>query len=353
LVRLSEAAIRDPDHGQATAQYHEAMALLDQQLASACPSWAEALRLQKAMLAEIFQHYATLHLAARSKHAAPALPSVPDARAIEAAFIALNDDACMAAPLRTFGSYRMWRLGQALPEALRRQRYAINLGTDSLLVDASGALGAKPAPASYTGLVLTPVHPAVAPHLTALQGQGPLHPDVARDYVAGATRFAAHRGLQRLVFVNAAGGQIPSFEPHVAQISEAGVHSTYLQLDGWADGALVTPARAAEAAQEILALLGLRRGPSLLVVNCNAGLDRSGTLNALVQLIAYTQELMAQGQGADAAIEQAVGAIGPTVARLKSARAHAISSAARYAFIYAALAAYADGLTTETGATPA
>ena len=344
LVRLSEAAIREPDHAQATAKVQGVMALLDQELALACPFWAEALRLQKDMLTEIFEHYVMLHRADRKNRVAPALPPTLDGAAIEAAFIELNDQACLSAPLRTLGSYRVWQAGQALAPKLRRQRYAINLASDSLAVDASGALGAKPSYARYTGLVLTPVHPALRPQLTALQGQGPQHPQVAQDYVAGAHAYAARHTIRRVVFVNAAGGQIPSFGPQVAERRDGAVSSTYLQLDGWADGTLVTPARAAQTAVDILKLLDLAHGPSLLVVNCNAGLDRSGTMNALVQLIAYTQQMMAEGQGAPQAMQEAFGAIGPTVARLKTARAHAISSAARYEFIHAALAAYADGL---------
>lgn len=61
------------------------------------------------------------------------------------------------------------------------------------------------------------------------------------------------------------------------------VELDYRDLADWQDGSVVTPEGAAGFALEIVNLLADTAGEILLVVNCNAGLDRSGTINALVQ----------------------------------------------------------------------
>jgi protein tyrosine phosphatase len=80
----------------------------------------------------------------------------------------------------------------------------------------------------------------------------------------------------------------------------------------------------------------------MMVVNCNAGMDRSGTINVLVQLVLETRHNLAHGMSPEQARAKGFAAIPTIVHNIKMARPRAISSVPRYLFLYRAYAAYWD-----------
>lgn len=338
IVEAAEAAVTSPDAHTAAQNANAVLARLQAVETSGCPLWRRRAQEERAQLLDLLDMHSTLHAADGSATADAAL---------EKRFWRLHNAACVEASKASAGGFAVWAEGKDLGEAERRQRYVVNLPFDAAAVDAQGTVGGKAQASSWTGLVLTPVLAPVAGRLGVLQGQGPRQDKLAQAYVQGAVRYAQAHHLGQVLFVNAAGGQVQSFATTVsAEAAPAqGMDLQYMELTDWSDGALVTPQRAAQLAVGIADRLTLQQGPSLLVVNCNAGLDRSGTLNALVQLVALTQQRLHEGVPKDQAVQEATASIDTVVAQLKSARAHAISSPARYAFLHAAFLAYAQSLT--------
>lgn len=249
----------------------------------------------------------------------------------------LHDSAWQDASLQVGRSWDAWRAQASVEEVpARKQRYLINLATDhSLVPSASEAQDPH-----FAALVRVAPLAEVALKLAALQGQGPAHKADVETYVKAGVVEAEACGATQVLFVNVAAPQVPDFADAVRQADPpAGLTLRYRDLLHWQDGTVVTPEGAARFAQELADDIEAAGGKTLLVVNCNAGLDRSGTVNALVQLVLAARQQRRAGRR-DVEVTQVIMQRVPrAVAELKRARPNSISSFGRYVFVYRALAA--------------
>jgi hypothetical protein len=156
-----------------------------------------------------------------------------------------------------------------------------NWPQDACLIGARGGLGETFDPGLFYNVVLTPQpQPGAVPGLFAL-GQGPKSPAQATRYLEGLARFAQRRGLTRLLVVNVAASQVPDFRTAVADVGQAlGLETHYVQSSAWDDGHFVPMQVALDLACSLADWVERSPQGALIAVNCNAGLDRSGIVNA-------------------------------------------------------------------------
>ena len=343
IIAKTEAAFRTHQKADYEAGKRRLDAWFDAQAAEGCPPWPMALAVQRAMLDE----FAGLFDITRSADIHPSQVAGRDVAQIGDEYLKLNDEACVRASTRMETAWRVYLAeDKTTRPSKRRQRYVTNLQTDASVVQLDGRLGAPlRATEHFVALAHTEVLSGLSGQLDSLQGQGPYGAKAARDYVAAARHYAGQHAVERTVFVNAAGGQVPSFAKQVtSSATNAAGGATYVQYDGWKDGCLVTPKQAADFTEKLVRQSFDPHKKTLLVVNCNAGLDRSGTINALAQLMVTTRTDLTAGMTVDQAVERGFAAIPKVVWQLKQARPHSISSVGRYIFIYESYASYAEAL---------
>lgn len=346
IVADTEGSMRAPNE----AAFRVALAKIESELADpmfeGCPARASEIAMQRATVGEFAHVYAIGHLADDGADAAGPFGGIAK-DTLTSNYVQMHDQACIDASPHMDVAWQAWSAQDAnVSKDVRKQRYLSNLERDEYLVHADGSLGGATDLQNFVALVKTPVLEELSPAYSSMQGQGPMVAQEANNYVGAAMRYAAHHHIDKVAFVNTAGGQVPSFEAQVAALSQStGVHGIYLQYDGWRDGTLVTPrdaaVYAARVAEELDPARGGAKGSStLLVVNCNAGMDRSGTINALVQLVLQAQHNLAHGMDPRDARAQGFASIPAIVHNIKEARPRAISSIGRYLFIYQAYDAY-------------
>ena len=236
----------------------------------------------------------------------------------------------MTAPLFLFHA----NVGRALlTQGDDRQRHDINLGTDAYLVDTRGNVGMslRCRPDSAVDLTLGNFHNVVltsdTPRMTTLLAQGPKGAEQVHGLLSAAMNLARRSGCSYVDFYNLSEDKVPSFGQHV-RAAQATAGDLTLRYDSiwWPDGE-VPNSRAARApivdfAKNIGDAVLARPGKTLAVFNCHMGLDRSGIVNAWVQLRVDFP----------AAVNRAV-AVAQVGLRIKSARHHALSTLPRYALV--------------------
>ena len=162
------------------------------------------------------------------------------------------------------------------------QRYFVNFGTDDHLVNRKGVVGPTRA-ADFVNLVET----GDGPKLATLQGQGP-KTGQRTSYAFAAANYAKRHQCARVYFLNCAidRGQVPSFEQAVQKVAQrAGVTMSYDQVERWEDSSLPSDATPIiNAVDRVVDWVHSQTSRALVVYNCHAGMDRSGIVNALVQL---------------------------------------------------------------------
>jgi hypothetical protein len=326
IIAEAEALYREQTWEAAKARQQRLEAQLKALASQECPAWATPVAVQRALLRESSEIFAITHAADATKSALDATTLAE----LTKAYYTLNDETCLWASTRLETAWAVYRSqDEATPRSERRQRYLTNLQTLE----------------AFVALARTRVLAGLEGQLDCLQGQGPYGAEAAEKYVTAAIRYARKHAVDRVVFVNAAGGQVPSFAKQVEKGAEkAQTIATYTQYDGWKDGTLVQPPQAVAFTEKLIHRAFDPHKKTLLVINCNAGMDRSGTLNALTQLILATQRDLANGTSIADAVKQGFAAIPTAVRQIKQARPHAISSLARYTFIYGSYACYAKTL---------
>lgn len=321
-------------------QFVSSAKVLDGQLEveqARCPAWKGPLTVQRTLLREFDGLYAPTH-AADTATEAPLPASVGRSlTGLQAEYARLHDSAWQDASLQVGRSWDAWR-AQASVEVVpaRKQRYLINLATDRSLVPFSS----KPQDPHFAALVRVAPLAEVAPKLGALQGQGPAHAADVEVYVKAGVAEAEACGATQVLFVNVAAPQVPDFSDGIRQVAApAGLTLRYRDLLHWQDGTAGTPEGTARFARELVDDIESTGGKTLLVVNCNAGLDRSGTTNALVQLVLAARQERRAGKRDGEVTHSAMQRVPRAVVELKRARPSSISSFGRYVFVHRALAA--------------
>lgn len=302
-----------------------------------CPDWAGPATVQRMLLREHHGLYAPTHGA--DVAASTSLPTSVG-RTLDqlwAEYVALGEQAWLTASLQVGRSWAAWCAQATVDDVpARKQRYVFNLTPDDSLASGPTA-GLDP---HFTALARVAPLPELQARLGVLQGQGPAGARAVADYIAASVREAAAQRADRVFFVNAAAPQVPSFAEGVGRAGRnQGPALHYRDLLDWRDGSLVTPEGAATFARQVADELEAAPGKSLLVVNCNAGLDRSGTINALVQGILAARQQRRAGSEALDVVREGMAHVPQLVGALKRARPASISSYARYVFVYRALAA--------------
>lgn len=344
LIR-SESAARLTERTLFEAEVSAVERWLDAQSVDVCPALSGSLAFVRAMCGDLRHFYAMLHDADQKAPPTDAVGKPTWAAGLQT-FVAMHDQAVARAPLDTLTCWDAWRReGDDVPESQRAQRYLINSGTDPFVLHQDGSVGTAQQADAYVPLVHTPALPELTDRFVALQGQGPRTADSAAQYTQNAMAFAVKQHARHVWFVNVAGGQVPSFADAVATASRSTVvDANYIEFDGWRDGMLVTPATASAFAAQVADAMAATGKRGLLVVNCNAGLDRSGTTNVLVQLILWSRPQLAAGRSKAEVAARGHDAIDVIVQHLKQARAHSISSPGRYLFLHEAYQAFIDGV---------
>lgn len=344
LIR-SESATRLMDRALFEAEIGAVERWLDAQPSGDCPALSGSLAYVRAMCGDLRRFFDMMHDADQPASADQTYGNQSAAARLQA-FVAMHDQAVARAPLDTLACWDAWRReGDEVPEVQRVQRFLINAATDPFVVHEDGSVGTAQQANAYPPLVQTPALPELSERFVVLQGQGPRTADSAAHYAQTAMAFAVKQRVRHVWFVNVAGGQVPSFADAVAQASRSTVvDANYIEYDGWRDGTLVTPATAAAFAVQLADAMAATEKRGLLVVNCNAGLDRSGTVNALVQLVLWSRQQLAAGQSKANVKAGGHDAIDVIVAHLKQARAHSISSPGRFLFLHQAFEAFIDGV---------
>jgi hypothetical protein len=192
------------------------------------------------------------------------------------------------------------------------RRYVDNVAADARLVDTQGRLGVWAFDSTtFCNAVLTH-EPAEAPPPSRgfVQIQGPVTAQGLDALAATVFHYARRTQAEHVFFINMAGTQIAPYLKNMgwAQGVQADVQQTefftgaqtatlaprgtppakglsasYIEYADWPDGLIVFPKRLAALAKASAATLHRHPKP-LVVIGCNAGKDRSGLLNALLQL---------------------------------------------------------------------
>jgi hypothetical protein len=346
LVCASEAALRIPDAATFDATVKALRIRIERLYTGDCLMWEAHLKLQDAYLQEIKALHASVHAADVPAVWRP--PSIVQRSVanLRETYEALHDAACVAGGLKVQAAGQMWceESGDVAVVA-RQQRYLFNLSTNDRLVHLDGTVGGACSPDQFVALVAVQVHASLGDKVAMTQGQGPVTEHAKQRYLTAAVRYACQQNLTHILFVNAAegDGQIPSFAETIAAYEPTpGLKLAYQGTIAWGDGQLVTPAGAASFAAEVAHAVRTAQGRTLLVINCNAGLDRSGITTILVQLMLSCAQGHLCRATPDERIRWGFDQIPILVKELKRARPHAISSFGRYIFIHQAFAAYVD-----------